>query len=529
MEKIDMKAKTITTKVITIVSVLIILMALAITLPFGYLTYRTEMKKLDALEILLNDNYDAVIKQEVQTALSVIEGCYVQYKQDRLSLEAAQILAADLVRMLNYGDGGYFWVDAKDGTNVVLLGKDTEGKNRLELTDEKGNKFIQEIINAALSGGGYVNYWFPKKGEEIASPKRSYSLYFEPFDWIVGTGNYVDDIKVHISTEREKELARLSYFLWVLIGITLSVVLLAVTGAVLFGRSFSRPIIVLAEKTKQLSLGNLSVDIDKNCNDEIGILQEALHHTILKFQDVIKEVVMSSNNVVNASSGIKNTAELLSQGASSQAASTEEISSSMEEMTANIEANTENAFRTKDVISKAHVSLEALLIQVKRNLDSMQDIKVKTSVINDIAFQTNILSLNAAVEAARAGEAGRGFAVVATEVRKLSEYTKKAAGEIDILTNDSLSAAEDAWENLEILLPDIAKIVEQIEEVSVSSKEQNVGVNQINGAVQELVGITSRNAASSEELASSAEEMAYESTQLKQLVSFFQINDQAKG
>ncbi len=518
------KAKTITGRIISVILVLMILMVLAIVIPFGVLSYKSEIKKLEAMEQMLNRDYDKAIKQEVETALSLIQGVYERYQNGLITdEEEAKILAADLIRGLSYGDGGYFWIDTKDGTNIVLLGSKTEGTNRYNLQDVYDNYLIQNIIARALEGGGYTEYWFPKKGSDVPLPKRSYSLYFEPFEWVVGTGNYIDDIKAHVDMEREKEMARLRSLMVVLVFITLGILILAALIAVIFGRGFSRPIVALSQSTTLLANGDLHVDLDINRKDEIGTLQKSLKATIDKLRSIIAEVVEGSENVANASDQMSKTSEHLSQGASQQAASTEEISSSIEEMVANIQSNTENAFLTEKTAINTEDGVNELQKTLKLNLDSMQEIKSKTNIINDIATQTNLLALNAAVEAARAGEYGRGFAVVAAEVRKLSDYTQKAANEIDHLTTSSLGAAEESWNRLETLLPEIQKTVERVREISVSSKEQDAGAGQINNAIQDLVHITSQNAASSEELASGSEELSRQASQLSKTVSFFKL------
>ncbi len=521
--KMNFKFKTITGQIITVNMLLLIIMALSIAVPWGVLSYSAEMKRLEAMEALLKKDYDNVIRSEVETAYSLVKGIYKRYTEGVFSEEEAKLLAADVVRDLSYGESGYFWIDKRDGTNVVLLGSATEGTNRYNLKDTKGTYLIQNIIKAALDGGGYTEYWFPKKGEIEALPKRSYSMYFEPFDWVIGTGNYIDDIALRVNKEREAETENLKSLLWLMLIITFGVIVLASLGTILFGRSFSRPLIFLSKKTEQLALGDLGVEFNKNRHDEIGVLQSSLITTVKKLQEVLADVIDGSSNVSSASAQMSKTADHMAQGASTQSASTEEISSSVEEMVANIQSNSENAKVTEQISVNTEDSMNKLQETLKHNLDSMKEIKEKTNIINDIATQTNLLALNAAVEAARAGEYGRGFAVVAAEVRKLSDYTQKAAAAIDSLTSVSLQTAEESWGNLEELLPEIKNTVERVREIASSSKEQDIGAAQINNSVQELVNITSQNAASSEELASSSEELSRQSDQLKETISFFKL------
>ena len=138
---------------------------------------------------------DQVIKHEVQTAVSVLQAIHTRQKNGEFSEAVAKKLAANVLRDMRYGDDdqGYFWVDTVDGVNVVLYGrKDVEGKNRYK-AQEKGVYYIQEIIKQAKNGGGYTNYWFPKMGETVAKEKRAYSELFEPYNWVVGTGYYLED------------------------------------------------------------------------------------------------------------------------------------------------------------------------------------------------------------------------------------------------------------------------------------------------------------------------------------------------
>ncbi len=134
---------------------------------------------------------DLLVKSEVETAVSMLQGIHTKCQKGEISLVKAKKLGADLLRDLTYGADGYFWADTTEGVNVVLYGrKDVEGRNRLEDKDAKGNSYVKDFLAKGKAGGGYVEYWFPKKGETTPQPKRSYVLMFKPFGWVVGSGYY---------------------------------------------------------------------------------------------------------------------------------------------------------------------------------------------------------------------------------------------------------------------------------------------------------------------------------------------------
>jgi len=134
---------------------------------------------------------DLLIKSEVETAVSMLQAIFTKHQQGAMTLAKAKELGADLLRELRYGTEGYFWADTMEGVNVVLYGrKDVEGRNRLEDKDPKGTFYVKDFLAKGKAGGGYVDYWFSKKGQTIAQPKRSYVLLFEPFGWVVGSGYY---------------------------------------------------------------------------------------------------------------------------------------------------------------------------------------------------------------------------------------------------------------------------------------------------------------------------------------------------
>ena len=145
----------------------------------------------------IKEKQDLVIKTQVETTVSLLEALYQKSQNGEFSIDEAKQRGADLLRELRYGQNqdGYFWADTTDGVNVVLYGKkEVEGTNRLN-SFIGGVYHVQEIIkNGMKEGGGYTDYYFPKKDDSIPLPKRSYSLLFVPFDWVIGTGYYLEDI-----------------------------------------------------------------------------------------------------------------------------------------------------------------------------------------------------------------------------------------------------------------------------------------------------------------------------------------------
>ncbi|MHC1758197.1 MAG: cache domain-containing protein [Negativicutes bacterium] len=138
--------------------------------------------------------YDRIVKLQVETVVSLIQEIYNQQQKGLMSETEAKRRAAGLVRSLRYDNGNYFWIDTTDGVNVVLLGRDQEGKSRIDARDKKGNLFIREMIKTgSREGGGFIDYWFAKPNQTNELPKRGYTLLFKPYKWIVGTGYWIGD------------------------------------------------------------------------------------------------------------------------------------------------------------------------------------------------------------------------------------------------------------------------------------------------------------------------------------------------
>ena len=277
----------------------------------------------------------------------------------------------------------------------------------------------------------------------------------------------------------------------------------------------------MAKVAEEIAAGNLTVHAKRRSDvDTLGI---AFEDMLSKLRDVVSNASAASDGVAGGADAMSGAANDLSQGATEQAAAAQEASAAMEEMVANISQSADNASQTEKIATQAAQKAQESGEAVNEAVSAMKTIAEKINIIQEIARQTDLLALNAAVEAARAGQHGKGFAVVASEVRKLAERSQLAAQEIGELSGKTVDVSQKAGEMLESLVPSIRRTSDLVEEISAATREQNAGAEQVNQAIRELDSVIQQNAAASTQAASVSEQLAAQSDELRDVISFFNL------
>ena len=468
-----------------------------------------QSKALETLEADERASYDEQIKQQVDNVISLCQTIYDQYQAGVYTEEEAKKLAADEIRQLadssretanniqtineqlRYGDSGYFWVDQYDGTNVVLLGNDTEGTNRMETKDANGYQMVKEIIRVGQEAdGGYTDYVFPKEGETEPSPKRSYSKAFEPFGWVIGTGNYTDYIDDQVASIEKDFSSYVTGRMTLFIISTLIEGIIVVLLLIMIIISIIRPLKKCISSIGVMEQGDFSQAMGTALlkrRDDFGKLAASLESMRNEMSGLIGEVKSQATEITRMVQEIDDNIQALDEEIENVSATTEELAAGMEETAASSEeinamsheiesaaksiatrsqdgateaddirdravgikkTTTENDERTKAI----HAEINEGLTKALEDIKVVDQIGVLAESIMEITGQTNLLALNASIEAARAGEAGKGFAVVADEIRVLAEQSKAAVVHIQDVTKNVVESVTNLADGAKKLL-----------------------------------------------------------------------------
>ena len=334
---------------------LVTLISLAILGVYAiYNIQETSRKELQDYRASLYEQFDRSIKWQVETTVSLIQDIYNQQQKGLIPAADARKRAADLVRNLRFDNGNYFWIDDSKGVNVVLLGRDQEGKSRIDAKDAKGNQFIRDMIaNASKEGGGYTEYWFAKPNEKEALPKRSFTLLFKPYDWVVGTGNWTDDIEKVMDKKRQAAQAELRKNIGVMVGLSFVALLLAIILAAVAGKQFAKPIQAATKRLGVMANGDFSKDIDPAFlarKDEFGEMAQAFDKLNRQMRGLMRTIASSAEQVAassqqltasahqsaEASNNVAGSIMQVAHGAEKQVAAVNDTAAIVEELSATV-------------------------------------------------------------------------------------------------------------------------------------------------------------------------------------------------
>ncbi len=513
----------------------------------------TALALMEMRAVMMQDRIDYV-RSLVETAKAQVTEIHSRVQAGEIPEQQGKDEARRMLRAGIFGENGYIFAYKRDG-ELLAYAPDPgqEGQNLIGTTDPDGVQVIRELINASGNGkAGMVAYMWPKPGFADPQPKISYAAGFQPWDWLIGTGIYVDDVEAQF-TDEIRTLAMIGGLVLLIAGGVAFVVVRSVTG----------PLGDLVDAMKRLSGGDLAVGISGEARrDEVGDMARALaifRDSAQREKDLEAKAVADAEaakgvrraamialadrfdrevgqivvGMSSAAEEMEGTARSMADLATESGGRAASVSSSTEEATANVQtvasAAEELATSIDEIsgqVNRSGTIAESAVTQANRTTESIRALIDATdrigevvTLISAIASQTNLLALNATIEAARAGDAGKGFAVVANEVKALAGQTAKATEEISTQIAAVQEQTRSSAQDIEAIVSTIRQINETASAIASAVTEQGAATREITRSIQQAAAGTSAVAMSVSGLKDAAETTGAAAEDVRQAAS----------
>ncbi|MCG3726933.1 methyl-accepting chemotaxis protein [Vibrio cincinnatiensis] len=519
------------TKLLLLTVVPLILITALMTIVNSWSAHNALEQELNQYREQLIDSKKAELKAYLMMGVTTVKALYESDKQGE-NKEAAKTL----LKAMRFDSDGYFFAYNSQGINILhAINPALEGKNLYGMKDENGVEVIAGLIRSSKSGDGFLNFSWHKPTINAQAPKLGYAEYLPKWDWVLGTGIYIDDIDIQVAEFRAQREAQSAEQLWSILG--LSVVGLMIT-IIVVSLLVSRGVAPLQHVVASLQdvaagEGDLTVRLKVESQDEVGEVAKAFNAFMDKLHPLIQDIRTSAEEVQYAAGELDSQTTQSSQQMNDHSLETDKVVTAVTEMSATarevanntnetsqaIESANSQIIEAQEEVNRAIEGIGELVHEVNLTSEAIQELSQQTeqitnvlNVIGGIADQTNLLALNAAIEAARAGEQGRGFAVVADEVRSLASRTQNSTQEI----SDMLSALHQGVSKAVSSMSISQQRGEKTAQESALIKERLAGISQSVGTIQDM-GIQTASAA--EQQSAVAEDINQNLVAIQQIVN----------